>query len=68
MSFTLRTDDELDEALRRLSEREGVSRQEVARRAILERQRATEHTAAIDDVVERMMTEWGDVLERLKHT
>ncbi|MFC6705917.1 CopG family transcriptional regulator [Flexivirga alba] len=68
MSFTLRTDDELDEALRQLSEREGVSRQEVVRRAILERQRTTEHTAAIDDVLDRMMTEWGDVLERLKHT
>lgn len=68
MSFTLRTDDELDAALRQLSEREGVSRQEVARRAILERQRTTEHTAVLDDVLNRMMTEWGDVLDRLKHT
>lgn len=68
MSFTLRTDEELDRALRELSEREGISRQEVARRAILERQRAGEHSRQLDDSIDRMMTKWGDVLERLKHT
>ena len=68
MSFTLRTDDELDKALLELSEREGVSRQEVARRAILERHASDEHTRRLDESIDRMMTEWGDVLERLKHT
>ena len=68
MSFTLRTDPELDRALRELSEREGVSRQEVARRAILERQRASDHARRLDESIDRAMSEWGDVLERLKHT
>lgn len=68
MSFTLRTDDELDRALRELSEREGVSRQEAARRAILERHRASEHRRLVDASIDHAMTEWADVLERLKHT
>ena len=37
MAFTLRTDATLEEALTSLSEFEGVSRQEVIRRAVLER-------------------------------
>lgn len=52
MAFTLRTDDELDRALSALAESEGLSRQEVIRRAVIER-------------YERMIDRWSDVLERL---
>ncbi|MDQ1600805.1 MAG: hypothetical protein QOD68_2279 [Actinomycetota bacterium] len=65
MAMTLRTDDELDGALAALSEAEGISRQEVVRRAVLERYERAGHRASVDDSTQRMVERWGDVLDRL---
>ena len=65
MAMTLRTDDELDTALDALAAAEGVSKQEVVRRAVLERYARAGHTAAVAESTERMVERWGDVLHRL---
>ncbi len=65
MSLTLRTDDELDHALGALAVAESSSRQDVIRRAVLERYELTVHTTRVEDSSSRMMSTWGDVLDRL---
>lgn len=65
MALTLRTDDELERALDVLAEAEGLSRQEVIRRAILERYERAGHHASVEDSSGRMLEQWGDVLDRL---
>lgn len=65
MALTLRTDDELEHALTTLAEREGLSRQEIIRRAVLERYERAGHHARVDDSAQRMVDRWGDVLDRL---
>ncbi|MBT5774300.1 MAG: ribbon-helix-helix protein, CopG family [Dehalococcoidia bacterium] len=65
MAMTLRTDDELERALRVLAEAEGLSRQEVVRRAVLERYERAGHRARVDESSGRMIERWGDVLDRL---
>lgn len=65
MAFTLRTDDELEHALSALTEHEGLSRQEVIRRAVLERYERTHHVERVDGAADRMIERWGDVLDRL---
>jgi len=65
MAMTLRTDDELERALRVLAEAEGLSRQEVVRRAVLERYERAGHRARVDESSDRMIERWGDVLDRL---
>lgn len=65
MALTLRTDVELERALDALVESEGVSRQEVIRRAILDRYERAGHGARVEDATERMVARWGDVLDRL---
>ena len=65
MAFTLRTDEELERALDELVRAEGLSRQEIIRRAILERHERTGHTAKVTDSADRMAERWGDVLDRL---
>ena len=65
MALTVRTDAELEKALSALSETEGASRQEVIRRAVLERYERTGHAARVEDASRRMIDRWGDVLERL---
>lgn len=65
MAMTLRTDDELEHALTTLAEAEGISRQEIVRRAVLERYERAGHRAAVDDSSQRMIERWGDVLDRL---
>jgi predicted transcriptional regulator len=65
MAFTLRTDEELEHALDALTEGEGLSRQEVIRRAVLDRYERTRHAARVDDSTDRMIERWGDVLDRL---
>lgn len=68
MALTLRTDAALDEALSSLSEFEGISRQEVIRRAVLDRLERSRHVAHVDDSTRRMATRWNDVIERLGAT
>jgi hypothetical protein len=65
MALTLRTDEQLEQALTKLAESEGTSRQEVIRRAVLERYARAGHSAAVGESAERMIGRWGDVLERL---
>jgi predicted transcriptional regulator len=65
MALTLRTDDELERALSALAESEGLSRQEVIRRAVLERYERAGHRTRVDESAQRMVDRWGDVLDRL---
>lgn len=65
MALTLRTDDALEAALSALSDAEGTSRQEVIRRAVLERYERTLHVDRVDDSARRLADRWADVLERL---
>lgn len=65
MALTLRTDAELEQALDALAEDEGLSRQEVIRRAVLDRYERAGHVRRVSDATERMIDEWGDVLDRL---
>lgn len=65
MALTLRTDEELERALDALVEHEGLSRQEIIRRAVLERYERTDHTRRVKDSTDRMLERWGDVLDRL---
>jgi len=65
MALTVRTDPDLEEALSSLSESEGTSRQEVIRRAVLERYERTGHGSRVATSTEKMVDRWGDVLERL---
>lgn len=65
MAFTVRTDKALEAALDSLSESEGLSRQEVVRRAVLERFERSGHAGRVADASARMLTRWHDVLERL---
>ena len=65
IALTLRTDDELERALDLLCEQEGLSRQEVIRRAVLERLERSGHRERVDAAAERAVARWGDVLDRL---
>ena len=65
MALTLRTDDELERALDLLCAQEGLSRQELIRRAVLDRLERAGHRERVDLAAERAVTRWGDVLDRL---
>lgn len=65
MALTLRTDPALEEALSSLAEAEGTSRQEIIRRAVLDRYERAGHVVRVADSTSRMSARWGDVLERL---
>lgn len=63
--MTLRTDETLQAALRLLAEQEGVSQQEVVRRAVLDRAVRAGHRAAVEESAQRGVARWGSVLDRL---
>jgi predicted transcriptional regulator len=65
MALTLRTDEELERALTALAESEGLSRQEIIRRAILDRYERSQHLRRVADSTDKMLERWGDVLDRL---
>lgn len=65
MALTVRTDDELERALDALCASEGLSRQEVIRRAVLARYEMAGHQARVDEAADRGIARWGDVLDRL---
>ncbi len=65
MALTVRTDEQLEQALNALAETEGTSKQEVIRRAVLERYERSGHASRVDSSAKRMIERWGDVLERL---
>ena len=59
-------DDELEHALAVLSDKEGRSRQELIRRAILERYERSEHREKVDQATESANERWKDVLDQLE--
>ena len=63
--MTLRTDEELDKALTAPAEAEGISRQEVIRRAVLERHARSGHAGRVTGSARRLASRWSDVLHRL---
>ena len=65
MALTVRTDGQMEEALTALAETEGVSRQEVIRRSVLDRYERVVRTRRVDESVSRLAARWGDVLDRL---
>lgn len=65
MAFTVRTDPALEAALTALASAEGASRQEVIRRAVLDRYERNVHDGRVDEASTRMMVRWADVLDRL---
>lgn len=65
MAFTVRTDEEFERVLDALVENEGLSRQEIIRRAVLERYLRAGHDRRVADSADRMIERWGDVLDRL---
>jgi predicted transcriptional regulator len=65
VALTVRTDDELEKALTALAEAEGASRQEIIRRAVMERYERNGHAARVEESSARLIDRWGDVLDRL---
>ena len=65
MALTVRTDPEMEKALTVLAKTEGASRQEIIRRAVLDRYERQGHVARVDASSGRMLARWGDVLGRL---
>lgn len=65
MALTLRTDDVLERALDELARQEGLSRQEIIRRAVLERHERAGHARRVEQATDAMIERWGDVLDRL---
>jgi predicted transcriptional regulator len=65
MAMTLRTDDELDSALSMLADREGISKQEVIRRAVLDRAARHGHLARVAELDSQLDERWGGLLDRL---
>ena len=65
MALTVRTDPAMEEALTALAQAEGASRQEIIRRAVLDRYESRGHRARVAAGSARMLNRWGDVLDRL---
>jgi len=65
MAFTVRTDEALERALDELAREEGLSRQEIIRRAVLDRYERAGHANKVAASTDRMMQRWGDVLDCL---
>jgi hypothetical protein len=65
MAFTIRTDVELEAALDALAAAEGLSRQEVVRRAVLDRFRQSVHDDQVRESTQPLAKKWAVVLDRL---
>ena len=65
VALTLRTDEELEKALAGLAVAERLSRQEVIRRAVLERWARVEHRARVHAAVREGLDEWHEALDSL---
>lgn len=63
--MTLRTDEELDRALDDLAKAEGLSKQEVIKRAVIERRDRTLRRAKLDRIASEVLVEYAEALERL---
>ncbi len=65
MAMTLRTDDELEQALTELAEHEGVSKQEAIRRAVIEKRDRTSRRTRIDAIARDVIVDYAEALDRL---
>ncbi len=65
MAFTLRTDDELEAALDAITAAEGISRQDAARQAILDKARQSSRRGEIDAVLAAELPRYEDAMTRL---
>lgn len=65
VAFTVRSDEELEEALLTLTAAEGISRQELIRRAVLDRFARAGHSTRVKVSSDRMIERWQEVLDRL---
>jgi hypothetical protein len=65
MAMTLRTDDELDQALTELAQLEGISKQEAIRRAVIEKRDRTSRRVRIDTIARDVVVEYAEALDRL---
>ncbi|MDN4476947.1 ribbon-helix-helix protein, CopG family [Demequina sp. SYSU T00192] len=65
MAMTLRTDSVLEEALELLVREEGLSRQEIVRRAVLERAEKVSRRNRLASLTEEALDEWSETLARL---
>ncbi len=65
MALTFRTDPDVDRALDELTQLEGLSKQEILRRAILERADKARQAAAFQAAADKAIDRWSEVLDRL---
>jgi hypothetical protein len=65
MALTVRTDPEVEAALTALASAEGSSRQEVIRRAVLDRYERKIHVGRVEETSIRTILRWAAVLDRL---
>lgn len=65
MALTLRTDEELDRVLAELAASEGLSRQEIIRRAVLDRYERAGHRSRVDLVAGQALVDYAEALDRL---
>ncbi|WP_062317887.1 ribbon-helix-helix protein, CopG family [Demequina maris] len=65
MAMTLRTDSVLEEALELLVREEGLSRQEIVRRAVLERAEKVSRRNRLATLTNEALDEWSETLARL---
>jgi len=64
--MTLRIDDELELALNELAEAEGSSKQEVIKRAVIERRDRTVHKAKVERAAREILVEYAEAFELLR--
>jgi predicted transcriptional regulator len=62
--MTLRIDEELDQALTELAEVEGTSRQEVVKRAVIERRDRAVHQAKVAEYADEFAVEYAGFMLR----
>ena len=65
MAMTLRLTDDEKDALRARAQREGISMQEAARRAVREYVARREHRDRVDAAADRVLDHHADAIERL---
>ncbi len=63
--MTLRTDSVLEEALELLVREEGLSRQEIVRRAVLQRAEKVSRRNRLATLTDEALDEWTETLARL---
>ncbi len=65
MAMTLRVDDELELALNQLAAAEGTSKQEVIKRAVIDRRDRIVRRELLERIADEALVEYADALDRL---